>query len=54
MKERVYSAPHVGYALTISAMLEPRVKHIVAPMIQHHTTYVQWIQVAVHWHIINA
>lgn len=39
-----HSPPHVGYALTISAMLEPRVKHIVAPRIQHHTTYRYIIQ----------
>ena len=38
MKE-AYSPPQVGYALTISAMLEPSVKHIVAPSIQHHTTF---------------
>jgi hypothetical protein len=29
--------PHVGNALTISAMLAPRVKHMQAPMAQHHT-----------------
>lgn len=28
----------MGYALTISAILDPRVKHIVAPRIQHQTT----------------
>ena len=37
--KEAYSPPHVGYALTISAMLEPSVKHIVAPRIQHHTTF---------------
>ena len=38
-KDSTYSPPQVGYALTISAILEPRVKHIDAPRIQHHATY---------------
>lgn len=36
--EAVYKPPAVGNAETISAMLAPRVKHMVAPKIQHHTT----------------
>lgn len=37
--EGTHKPPQVGYALTISAILAPSVKHIEAPRIQHHTTY---------------
>lgn len=36
--DAVYKPPQVGYALTISAMDAPRVKHMHAPRAQHHTT----------------
>ena len=35
-----YNPPQVGNALTISAMEAPRVVHMHAPRIQHHTAYV--------------
>ena len=49
MEKKAYSPPHVGYALTISAMLEPSVKHIVAPRIQHHTTFNESGGVSFYW-----
>jgi hypothetical protein len=38
--DAVYSPPEVGYALTISAMLAARAKHMIVPKIQHHVTCV--------------